>query len=283
MRILLVLLLLCVPHFVVAKTPVVKLVSWGSVNYPNSLTASDEGNASLDLTSKMSFDFGWSMGRGKVIPYVTLFTQRDSLGYVYNSKDKITLGVALNYKIKRHANVSFGIKYAYDYRQLAGLAYSGVGLTADYGLYRSWPKENGQRVILAGWANLRYPGSVAPSDENNIIGQGRFTLSRERPLGETKFKGAAFTALGLFKDKDYNDFNNKVQLDFGLQLKRKIKNTDFTLFAKYRIDHRFKTDRTYSGPVIGLSWLTVSKPRSGVSKPRNKAKGWLRRLIRIDT
>jgi hypothetical protein len=282
-RFLLTIICLCFPQFAAAKAPNVKLISWGGVYYPNSLTPSDEGNASLDLTSKISLDFDWTMGKGKLIPYVTLYTQRDSLGYVYNSKDKITAGIALNYKVKRHANVSFGVKYAYDYRQLAGYGYSGVGLTADYGLYRSWPKENGQRVVLAGWANLRYPGSVAPADKDNIIGQGRFTLSRERPLGHTKFKGAGFTALGLFKDTDYNDFNNKVQLDFGLQLKRKFKNTDLTLSAKYRIDHRFKTEKTYSGVIVGLSWLTISKPRSGVNKPRNKAKGWLRKLIRIDT
>ena len=283
MRVLLSILCLFLPQIAAAKPPQINAISWGGLNYPNSLTPSDKGNAGFDLTSKISVDFNWLIGKGKLIPYLTLYTQRDTLGYVYNTKEKSTLGIALNYKINRSANLSFGVSYAYDYRALVGVGYSGFGLTADYGLYRTWPLKNEQQVILSGWANLRYPGSVSPSDKDNIIGQGRLTLAREHPLWDTKFKGAGFVALGLFKDKEYNDFNNKVQLDFGLQLKRKIKNTNLTLSAKYRIDRRFKSAETYSGVVVGLSWLIIGKPSTGVKKSRNKAKGWLRKLIRIDT
>ncbi len=137
MRILLLLLCLSLPQVAQAKKLKVSTISWGGIKSPNSLTPSDVGNIGFDLTTKISLDAGWTLGRAKLVPYVTMYTQGDSLGYVYNSKDKITVGVALKYKVKHHANVSFGMKYDYDFRALTGLAYYGVGLTSDYGLYRA--------------------------------------------------------------------------------------------------------------------------------------------------
>jgi hypothetical protein len=283
MRILCFILCLCLPQVAFAKKVKVSSISWGGATSPNSLTPADDGNIGFNLTTKISFDAGWTVGKAKLVPYATLYTQGDSLGYVYNSKDKITVGIVLRHKVKRHGNLSFGVKYDYDYRALSGIVYSGFGLTADYGLYRSRKRENGDRVILSGWSNLRYPGSMAPRDRANLIGQGQFTLARERKLGKSKFSAAGFTAFGLYGDTDNNEYNNKVQLDFGIRAKRKIKNTNVTLSVKYRIDHRFKSENTYSGVIVGLSWLTISKPKSGVKVERNKAKGWLRRLIRVDT
>ncbi len=143
-------------------------------------------------------------------------------------------------------------------------------------------RKNGDRVILSGWANLRYPGSMAPAEKNNLVGQGQFILARERQLGKSKFTAGGFFAFGLFGDTENNEFNNKAQLDFGIKTKRKFKNTDITFSVKYRIDHRFKSENTYSGVIVGLSWLTIGKPKSGVKKERSKPKGWLRKLIRID-
>jgi hypothetical protein len=68
-------------------------------------------------------------------------------------------------------------------------------------------------------------------------------------------------------------------LDFGVRASRKIKNTDISLSVKYRIDHRFKSDNTYSGVILGVSWLTKSQPKPKLEKPRAKG-GWLGKLIR---
>jgi hypothetical protein len=269
------------PQVAVAKKVKVSSVSWGGATSPNSLAPDDDGNIGFNLTTKISFDAGWTVGKAKLVPYATLYTQGDSVGYHYNTKDKFTAGIALRYKVKDHANLSFGVKYDYDFRALTGVVYSGFGLTADYGLYRVRKQENGDRVILSGWANLRYPGSMAPSDHANLVGQGRFTLARERVIGKSKYSVAGFTSFGLFADTDNNEFNNKAQLDFGVRAKRKIKNTDVTLSVKYRIDKRFKSENTYSGVIVGVSWLTVSQPKSERVK-RDKKKGWLRKLIGLD-
>ena len=283
MRILFLLLCLSLPQVAQAKKVKVSSISWGRAISPNSLTPADDGNIGFDLTIKISFDAGWTVGKARLVPYATMYTQGDSLGYVNNSKDKVTVGIALHYKIKRHENLSFGVKYDYDYRALSAVIYSGFGLTTDYGLYRSRSQENGDHVILSGWANLRYPGSAAPKDRANLVGQGRFTLARERKLGSSKFKAAGFASFGLFGYTDNNEFNNKVQLDFGLRTERKIKDTNATISVKYRIDHRFKSENTYSGAVAGLSWIIVSKPKLGVKAERNKAKGLLLKLIRLDS
>ena len=281
MRILFVILCLCLPEIAVAKKVKVSSISWGDAAAPNSLAPADDGNIGFNLTTKISLDGGWKVGKAKFVPYVTLYTQGDSVGYHYNTKDKATVGVALRYKIKRHGNLSFGVKYDYDFRALTGVVYSGFGLTSDFDYYRTRKQENGDRVILYGWANLRYPGSMAPKDRANLIGQGRFTLARERQIGKSKYTAAGFTAFGLFGDSDNNEFNNKVQLDFGVRAKRKVKNTDVTVSVKYRIDHRFKSEETYRGVIVGLSWLTIGKPKSGPKPKRDKEKGWLGRLINI--
>jgi hypothetical protein len=281
MRILFLILCLCLPQVAAAEKVNVSSISWGGATSPNSLAPIDDGNIGFDLTTKIIFDAGWTVGRARLVPYVALYTQGDTVGYDYNSKDKFTAGIALNYKIKKHANLSFGVKYDYDFRALTGVVYSGFGLTTDYGLYRARAQKNGDRVILSGWANLRYPGSMSPRDRANLVGQGRFTMARERKIGESKFTVAGFTAVGLFADSDNNEYNNKAQLDFGLRAKRKVKNTDITVSVKYRIDQRFKSEETYSGIILGVSWLTVSKPKSEKVK-RDKEKGWLRKLIRFD-
>jgi hypothetical protein len=280
MRILLVFLCLCLPQIAEAKKVKVSSISWGGASSPNSLAPIDDGNIGFNLTTKISFDAGWKIGKAKLVPYATMYTQGDSVGYDYNAKDKITVGIAARFKVKKHANLSFGVKYDYDFRALLGIVYSGFGLTSDYGLYRARKQKNDDRVILSGWANLRYPGSMSPKDSSNLIGQGQFTLARERQLGESKFRVGAFTALGLYADSGNNEYNNKTQLDFGLRMKRKVKNTDVTLSVKYRIDHRFKSENTYSGIILGVSWLTIGKPKSQAEKDRQKGKGWLGKLIR---
>jgi hypothetical protein len=258
-------------------------ISWGGASSPNSLTPIDDGNIGFNLTTKISFDAGWTVGKARLVPYVTMYTQGDSVGFDYNTKDKATVGIALHYKIKNHANLSFGVKYDYDYRALSGVVYSGFGLTSDYGLYRSRKQKNGDRMILSGWANLRYPGSMAPQDQSNLIGQGQFTLARERKLGETKFSVGGFAALGIFSDSANNEYNNKVQLDFGLRTSRKIKNTDVTLSVKYRIDHRFKSEETHAGIILDVSWLTIGKSKSDAEEGSKKDRGWLGKLIRGGT
>jgi hypothetical protein len=279
MRILCVILCLCLPQIAVAKKVKVSSISWGGASSPNSLAPIDDGNIGFDLTTKVSFDAGWKIGKARFVPYVTLVTQGDTLGYYYNSKDIVVVGAELNYAIKRHANLSLGAKFEYDYRALTGFAYYGFGLTADYGLYRDRAQKNGDRVILSGWSNLRFPSSMEPKDRDNFVGQGQFTLARQRQLGASKYTAAGFATVGLFADTQNNEFNNKAQLDFGVRASRKIKNTDITLSVKYRIDHRFKSENTYSGVILGVSWLTKSQPKAKSKKPRTKG-GWLGKLIR---
>jgi|GEM_PF-1904502 len=277
MRTVLIFSLLACPTIAMAKKPVGISMSWGGLAYPKSLTPTDDGNAGFDLTTKATLDFGWKLGKGKLIPYLTVYTQRDTAGYTYNAKEKITVGIDWEHKITKHAKLSFGANYAHDYRSLTGDNYAGFGLASNYSLYRSWPKENGARVILSGWANAKYPGSVEPSNRHNLIAQGRFTLAREKQMGDSKFYGAGFTAIGLFKDTDKKEYNNKVQLDFGLRLKRKIKKTNVTVSVKYRLDHRFESEKTYSGVILGLNWFSKNtlKPKDKTAK--SKAKNWFRK------
>ena len=279
MRILFVILCLCLPQIAAAKKIKVSSISWGGATSPNSLTPVDDGNIGFNLTTKVSFDAGWAVGQAKLVPYVTLYTQGDSVGFDYNAKDKITAGIALRYKVMRHGNLSFGVKYDYDYRPITGIVYSGFGLTSDFGFYRVRKQENGDRVILSGWANLRYPGSASSEDRSNLIGQGQFTLARERKIGKSKYSAAGFTSFGLVGDSDNNEYNNKFQLDFGLRAKRKIKNTDVTLSVKYRIDHRFKSEETYRGVIVGLSWLTIGNSKPSQKTKQKNSKGWLGKLI----
>jgi hypothetical protein len=279
MRLIIVVLLIFSPSLTMAQKVKVSGITYGGLKYPNSLSPSDNGNGGFDLTTKTTFDLGWKLGKAQLLPYFVVYSQADSLGYHYNAKEKLTAGIAVRYNIRRYSQLSFGIKYDYDYRPISGIYYAGLGGTADYSFYRSWHKADTKRVTLAGWANMRYPGSPAPEDKSNLIAQGRFTLAKQAQLRDSKYTGAGFVALGLFSDTIKKDFNNKAQVDFGLSVKRKIRAMDFTLSAKYRIDHRFVSGTTYSGPIIGLSWLQLRLPKEPTKTDRGNGSGWLSKLV----
>lgn len=279
MKLILVGCLLCFPNALLAQKAKVFGMSYGGLKYPNSLSPSDKGNGGFDLTTKTNIDFGWTVGKGKLIPYVTVYSQADSVGYAYNAKEKITAGIALNYDIAPHSKLSFGVKYDYDYRPLAGLYYDGLGATVDYSYYRSWPLPDGKRRVLAGWANMRYPGSFEPGDESNVIAQGRLTFGRDARIGKSKYSHGPFVAIGAFADTRKKDFNNKIQFDLGVRLKRKIKDMDFTLSAKYRIDHRHTSGNTYSGVIVGLSWFQPRPHKPPKPQGTRKKPNWLSKIF----
>ncbi|GLQ35638.1 hypothetical protein GCM10007939_19210 [Amylibacter marinus] len=267
----------------VAEKPKVTAMMWGGLKYPNSLSPTDEGNIGSDATFRLEVDFGWRWGRGRLVPFLTTFTQSDSAGYAYNAKQKIGLGLALKYKIKQRHNLSFSVKYETDYRYRTFEFTEGASAAIGYDFYRRWQGEQRRATTLAIWSNARYPGSVASNDRDNLIVQGQAKLTRSMSLGNSAFSAGVFTRVGLFWDSKKQainnkkqPFNNKAQFDLGLELKRKVAKFDVSLYAMHRTDHRSVLNEHYNGVVVGMSFFRRFED-FGQKRAKEKRRAWWRR------
>lgn len=249
-----ILIFLCLASSTWAK-PKFSGMTWGNANFPKELSGPEAENIGTDFNVKMQMDLGWQLAQGQIIPFLYYFGQQDTLGFAYNHKQQVALGLEWHRKLGDYHAVSVGGAATYDYRPLTGAQYIVFDLRADYNYWRTWQRERGRR-ILSGWAQLRYPGSADPWDLKNLLIKGQARLTQEWPLGKKqKYHAGVFGALGAGTDTKGHPYNNKIQMDFGAQIKTKVKKLEVTLAARYRMEHRWLDGVTDTGPLLTLSWF----------------------------
>lgn len=277
MRYILVLLLVFWSAGAVGK-PLIETISWGGVKFPNSLSVDDAKNVGFDTSLRTEIDHGLRFGNGRIISFVNQFSQADTEKYYYNGKQKIGIGFALIYPVKKYSKLSFEVLYQTDYRYLTTEFSDGILLSLNYGHYREWQKGEDVKLIFSVWANGKYPGSVWDVDRDNVIVQGQAKIARSARIGTSKYNWGPFAVLGVFGDKTGHEFNNKMQLDFGLSLTRKIAKVDMTLWAMYRYERRYESDDIYTAPMIGLSFFKRQDNRE--PKEKKSSRNWIEKLLK---
>lgn len=239
--------------------PAVGYIASGSITYPNSVLPSDRRNLNAEASVTQLWTFKDAIGYGDAVIYTTLSAERDTADNNYASKQNVSWGAKLKFRLFKAANLSFGVRYDFDNRDLWGGLYKNLVLTGDYGLWRHLaPAQNGDPMLLSGWANLRYPGGSDASNDGNWVSQGRADLSREIRAFHKGGKSPrlyVFGGLGFGSDSTGFVYNNKVKLDAGARLRWKVaQRGGLNLSLRYLIDRRVISDETHHGPVLGLSW-----------------------------
>ncbi len=194
--------------------------------------------------------------------YVIFAALRDSQKLDYNSKVKAGIGVELKHRLSKAVRLSFGAKWDNEYRIYSGTTYSAPVATADLSIYKSWRPDwlrNGPasdaKLVLSGWANIRFPAALEPSERDNVLAQGVFKLGMIFPLAKTGLKIAPFASIGVKADSKGRAFNNKIEPAVGLDLKIPIgRRGELVAGIKITQQTRFHSGQTQVGTIGFLSW-----------------------------
>lgn len=257
--------------------PTLQTMQWGGLKFPNSLSDNDEHNAGYDVTFRIDVDFNKQIGKARLVPFLTLYTQGDSAGYTYNSKQQIGIGVALKYPLYMHSNFDVSAMYKTDYRPLTGVFNKGFLVSLNYNHYRSWDISEHKQKIFSVWASAKFPSGVTQQDKGNILAQGQAKWMWKTRLGQSKYHWGKFAVLGAHWDKNQHEYNNKLQLDLGGMLSRNIRKSDVKFWIKYRFEHRYNSSESLAGPMVGISFFKKEKGK-GIRKRTDKS--WLKKVLK---
>jgi hypothetical protein len=235
---------------------------YGSFIIPPGPTESAGENAKLEFYLKPSITLHKFSDKTSLVGYSIFAALQDRKRLSFNNKITFLLGLEVQHKLSKSVRLSFGAQVKTEYELTTGINRGRAILTADLNLFKTWkPKwvearlPNGSKMVLSGWANYRYPGSLHASEKNNGLLQGSFKIAVSRPLGKTKLALAPFVSLKAKADHKGRSFNNIVEPALGIDLKIPFKNGgDISVGAKsvYQWRHASGTDET---AILGyVSW-----------------------------
>lgn len=203
----------------------------GSFIIPPGPTERAGENAKLEFYLKPSITLHKFSDKTSLVGYSIFALLQDRKRLSFNNKATFILGLEVQHKLSKSVRLSFGAHVKTEYELTTGINRGRAILTADLNLYKTWkPKwiqawlPNGSKMVLSGWSNYRYPGSLHASEKNNGLLQGSFKIAVSRPLGKTKLALAPFVSLKAKADHKGRSFNNIVEPALGIDLKIPFKN-----------------------------------------------------------
>lgn len=238
------------------------MLVWGSFNLPSSVVQSDANNAKFEIYAKPTIGLFQFSKKTKLVGY-TLFTAlRDKQKLDYNSKVTYALGVEIQHRLSPAVRLSFGVKQASEYQYFIGRNYSSLVATADVSVYKTlepdWVSRHKKisQLVLSGWGNIRYPGSLDPSEKDNPLIQGSIKLAAIIPIRNSKLKLAPFGSLLAKADLEGRPWNNTVEPALGIDLKIPLgKKGSLSIGAKAGLQIVHTTGKTEGGGLAYLSWF----------------------------
>ncbi|MBV1864015.1 MAG: hypothetical protein KUG74_06205 [Rhodobacteraceae bacterium] len=238
------------------------MLVWGSFMAPSSVHSSDAQNAKFEIYAKPTIRLWQLAGKTRVNGYIIVAALRDKQKLDYNSKLKYAVGVELEHKLTPAVRLSFGAKWDTEYQYFSGTTYSALTATADLSVYKTWDPQwlrkgrfSDAQLVLSGWANLRYPGALDPSERHNGLAQGALKLAAVVPIGSGKLKIAPFLSLAAKADFKGRPWNNTLEPALGVDLKIPIgKRGVLSVGAKTTVQLRHVSGQVQSGGLAYLSW-----------------------------
>lgn len=230
---------------------------YGNLNIPNSITPRDRGNVGLDATYRWNKDTGFTIGKAGMRVYGMVFLQRDSDRNSYNGKSVFSVGAELTRKIGNHTNLSYGMRYDSEYRDISGESFAGLVATADVSYYKRRDLPDGSAVVKTGWSNLRSPGGLDKSNRMNTIWQGRFDWSRVFAKPWIGGRIERFGAVQFGADVLGDNANNKFQVHAGLRSRWKLRDrVDVAVSVGVVADNHPVSGLTTIAPTASVGWFT---------------------------
>lgn len=199
---------------------------YGSVIVPPGPTERAGDNAKLEFYLKPSITLRKYSKKTSLVGYSIFAFLQDSEGFSFNNKMTFLVGVEVQHKLTKAVRLSFGTQIKAEREFSTGTFRSRPILTADLNLYHTWKPRwvrdrlpSGSKLVLSGWANYRYPGSLHTSEKHNGLVQGSFKLAADMPLGDTRLSLAPFASIKAKADQKGRSFNNILEPALGVDLK----------------------------------------------------------------
>lgn len=237
--------------------------SGGIVRFPNSQQAADEGNVMLEGWAKLSYQMHQSRW-GELSFFLRGKYVADTARYDFNNSETWGLGLAYKVKPGDKSSLTFSVRHDWYQRQLSPTQNYGWRFLIDYFYLDYRPERNGRQMwgldrkatIFKIWANLTYPDTLNPGDNNTVFTSGA-ELGTNLILPESKWYVTPFWSLNLSMDSDNNAYNNKVQPGLGVKIRYPLPNGDVHVGVRYRGDYRWGPDSFESGPGVFVGWYTA--------------------------
>lgn len=199
---------------------------YGSFFVPPGPTESASENAKLEFYVKPSITLRKLSDKNALVGYAIFAFLQDNEGFDFNNKVTFLVGLELQHKLSSAVRLSFGAQLKAEREFSTGTVRRRAILTADLNLYKTFKPEwirdrlpEGSQLVLSGWANYRYPGSLHGSERENGLLQGSFKLAASMPLGKTKLSIAPFVSLKAKADHKGRAFNNILEPAIGFDFK----------------------------------------------------------------
>ncbi|MBR9865451.1 MAG: hypothetical protein GYB24_18660 [Rhodobacteraceae bacterium] len=233
---------------------------YGSFNAPPDLAEIYQENAKFELYIKPSVTLFRLSEKSVFAAYATLVLLKDSDGFEYNNKYTFALGGEFRFRPNDAVKLSFGGKWKMEQEFTTGVMRNAFVWTADASLYKTWrprwlPRKEGSELVLSGWANFRYPGSLHQSERKNGQLQAFGKLALAVPYRTTDLKVVPFVSLLAKVDRKGRDFNNRLEPALGVELKIPLlKDGSIEIGAKTAYQNRFATRTSSTGGTVYVKW-----------------------------
>jgi hypothetical protein len=235
---------------------------YGSFFIPPGVSERARDNAKFELYIKPSITLRKLTQKSDLVAYTIFGLLKDRAGFSYNNKVTFALGLEVRHKLSRAVSLAFGGKWETGYELSSGVRRSGFVLTADASLWKTWQPDwlqtrlpQGSKIILSGWANYRFPGSLDKSESNNGLLQGAVKFALSVPYRTTKLSLAPYFSFTAKADHAGRSYNNILEPALGLELSIPIKgggSVAVGVKSSHQISHSAGTRK--SGNAGYVSW-----------------------------
>lgn len=241
--------------------PEVRWLFWGEIRSTESLSRNGGKNAKAELYLRPEVTLRAWGKKADVVAYAIVSALGDQKRISYNNKVEAFLGVEGRYKISSAVRLKFGARVGTHKERGTGNSNSAAQLTMDAEIWKVWTPSivtqrlpQGSRVVLSGWADLRYPSSLDPADKTNGLAQTALKLALDVTLPKSKIRVAPFAQVKAKMDLKRKTDLNYIEPALGVDLKYGIKDGEITFGVKAAHQRSLYTLDRYSGGIAYVSW-----------------------------
>ncbi len=238
------------------------LAIYGSFTVPPDPTERARDNAKFELYVKPSITLHKFSDTTALVGYSTLAIIGNAEGHDYDNKVTFLVGAEIQHRLSPAVRLSFGAHLKSELEFATRVTRTRAVLAADLNLYKTsepkWIKtrlRDGSRLVLSGWANYRYPGSLHATEKHNGLLQGSLKLAVSVPFKDTRMAIAPFMSIKAKADHKGRAFNNVLEPAIGIDLKIPFRQSgEIAVGTKAVYQWRHATGTSASGILGYVKW-----------------------------
>ena len=233
--------------------------AWAEVRYPGSEQRLEQDDLVFESSVHQGLELFKLSERDRLNLFGRLRYLTDSDEIDFNSKAVFSLGGRLVHQVSDSAVVSAGALYEFDRRFRTDRNLKGSTLFMDgYGTWKLSQRNPGEF-----WAELRYPASHDPLEEEDLIFEGVLEQGIDWSRIGEQGRFNTFAILEWQYDSEGLDYYRSLAGGLGVKLRFPMGDAGLLqIGAKYLIDRRWESRVTEDGVIGFLSWSTAWDART---------------------